>query len=344
MVDGDTAQTLDSGQRAEKSRATGRRSEHLGLLIALIVLSAFYAVTARNFLTVGNLTNVLEHVVYVGIIAWGMTLVIIAGEIDVSVGSAAAFSGVVLALLLGAGLEPIPAVLATLALGCFIGLGAGSIRAWFAIPSFIVTLALYGILRGLALFMTNAIPQAPEAIRSEGFEFLGSGDVVGIPTSALVLIALFVVFWFVSTRMTFGKEVYAIGGNADAAYLAGLPIARDRIVLFGITGLLAAVSGVLLAASLGAGDPSTSQGLEFEVIAAVIVGGTSLFGGRGSMVGTALGVLFIGILGNGLILLGVNTYMVNAVRGLVILVAVLVTSEGFRDRIRSLLRSPQPPS
>jgi ribose/xylose/arabinose/galactoside ABC-type transport system permease subunit len=294
--------------------------------------------TAPNFLTATNLTNVMHQVAYVGIIAWAMTLVILAGEIDISVGSAAAFAGVLLALLLQARLPAALAVAGTLLIGTSIGLLAGSIRAAFLIPSFIVTLALYEALRGLGLLLTNAIPQAPEALHNRAFTFLGSGDLAGIPVAAVILIVLFATFWFVSTRTTFGKSVYAIGGNAEAARLAGIRVARIRTVLFGLTGLMAALSGVLLAASLGAGDPETSVGLEFDAIAAVIVGGTNLFGGSGSLVGTAIGVVFIGILGNGLVLLGVNPYATTVVRGAVILVAVLVTSPGLRDRLQDLGR------
>jgi simple sugar transport system permease protein len=327
------------GVAAARRRFAARRwREHLGLTLALLALFCFLTLTAPNFLTATNITNVMHQVAYVGIIAWAMTLVILAGEIDISVGSAAAFAGVMLALLLEARIPAALAVLGTLLTGTAIGLLAGAIRATFIIPSFIVTLALYEALRGLALLLTNAIPQAPETLHNHAFTFLGSGDLGGIPIAALILMVLFAAFWFASTKTTFGKSVYAIGGNAEAARLAGIRVSRIRTVLFGLTGLMAAVSGVLLAASLGAGDPETSVGLEFDAIAAVIVGGTNLFGGSGSLVGTAIGVVFIGILGNGLVLLGVNPYATTVVRGAVILVAVLLTSPGLRARLQDLGR------
>jgi simple sugar transport system permease protein len=315
-----------------------RWSDQLGLTIALIALGTFYTFAATNFLTWGNLTNVMQQSAYVGIIACGMTLVIVAGEIDVSVGSAAAFAGVVVALLLDTGMNWPLAVACTLLVGTAIGAFAGFIRAAFLIPSFIVTLALYGALRGMALLLTDAIPQAPDAITNSFFTFLGSGKVVGVPSAAVILIGLFAVFWFISTKTTFGKQVYAVGGNPDAAYLAGIPVARVRITLFAITGFLAAMAGILLAAALGAGDPNTSQGLEFDVIAAVIVGGTNLYGGRGTIIGTVLGVLFIGVLANGLVLMGIDPYANFVVRGLVILGAVLVMSSGLRDQVRELVK------
>lgn len=309
-----------------------RGRSHVGLIAALIALFAILTPTAPNFLTTENFANVLHQIAYVGIIAWAMTLVILAGEIDISVGSAAAFDGVLLGLMLEAHWPWQLAILATIAAGTLIGLFAGAIRAVFLIPSFIVTLALYQGLRGLALLVTDAIPQAPASFHDAEFVFLGSGDIFGIPVAVIVLVVLFAVFWFVATRTTIGKAVYAIGGNADAAYLAGIPVVRIRTVLFGLTGMAAGISGVLLASALGAGDPETSVGLEFNAIAAVIVGGTSLFGGSGSMIGTAIGVVFIGFLGNGLVLLGVNPYGIQVMTGGVILVAVLITSRGLRQR------------
>lgn len=336
-----TASQVRTGAlRAGLSKARGRiAAEQLGLVVALLAMVVVFAITAPNFLTFGNLTNILQQSSYLGIIAWGMTLVILAGEIDVSVGSAAAFDGVLVAVFLTHGMAWPLAVALTLLVGAVIGALAGWIRATFLIPSFIVTLALYEALRGLALLVTDAVPQAPTALTNSFFAFIGSGKVIGIPFAAVLLIVLFAVFWFIAARTTFGKRVYAIGGNSQAAYLAGIRIARVRVLLFAGTGLLAAVSGILLAAALGAGDPTTAQGLEFEVIAAVIVGGTNLFGGRGSMVGTAVGVLVIGVLSNGLVLVGINTYANSVVQGMVILVAVLVMSAGMRDRLRSAVRN-----
>ncbi|HEX2232128.1 MAG TPA: ABC transporter permease [Thermoleophilaceae bacterium] len=305
--------------------------------MALIALITLYSQIAPNFLTWSNLTTVLNQSVYVGLIAGGMTLVILAGEIDVSVGSAAAFAGVVLALLLEEMAWPL-ALAATVFLGTFIGVVAGWIRAVFLIPSFIVTLALFGALRGLALLLTDAIPQAPEPLSNSFFTFLGSGKILELPAAVLLLLVLFAAFWFVSTKTAFGTHVYAVGGNPEASHLVGVPVRRVRITLFAITGGCAALSGIVLAAALGAGDPNVTQGLEFEVIAAVIVGGTSLYGGRGTMAGTVLGVLFIAVLGNGLVLMGIDPYANFVVRGLVVLAAVLVMSSTLRDHIRGVAR------
>lgn len=333
-----TAAAVEGDEMKHRPRNLVRWSDQIGLTIGLVILIAVYSYTAPNFATWDNLTNILQQSSYVGIIACGMTLVILAGEIDVSVGSATALAGVVLALLLDGGMGWPLAVSITVLIGTSIGVFAGFIRAAFLIPSFIVTLALYGALRGVALMLTDAIPQAPEAFSNSFFTFLGTGKVLGLPTPAAVLIVLFVVFWLIATKTTFGKQIYAVGGNPEAAYLAGIHIFRIRIALFAITGGLSAVAGILLAAGLGSGDPSTSQGLEFDVIAAVIVGGTSLFGGKGTMIGTVLGVLFIGVLGNGLVLLGIDPYANFVVQGVVILAAVLVMSSGLRDQLRDLAK------
>jgi ribose/xylose/arabinose/galactoside ABC-type transport system permease subunit len=330
-----------SSAAASRPRGAGlsSASEHVGLAIALIILFVVLSVRAPHFLTTQNLLNVLQQVSFLAIIAWGMTLVIIAAEIDVSVGSAVAFYGALLGVLADKrGWPLIVAIIAVLVLAATVGAAAGAIRAYFNIPSFIVTLALFTALRGLALLVTNAVPQP---LTDSGFQAWGSGRIWDIPRPALVMIGLFLVFWFVAVRTTYGRSVYAVGGNAEAARLSGIPVGLIRVALFATTGVLSALAGILLAASLGAGDPSVSQGLEFDVIAAVIVGGTSLYGGRGSMVGTALGVAFIGLLQNGLVLLGVNQYAQGVARGLVILVAVLVSSDRARAgfaRVRRGLR------
>lgn len=296
-------------------------ANEVGLLVGLVILYAILASIGPNFLTAANQFNILRDAAFVGIIAWGMTLVLVAGEIDISVGANAAFSGVVLAQLIAGGV-PIPlAVLLILLLGTVIGLGAGFLRAVFDIPSFIVTLALWLGLRGLAQVLSNAVPVV---ITDLGFQTLGSGNIAGIPYPAIFMVVLLFVFVFISRRTVFGRSVYAVGGNAEAATLSGIPVARVRMMVFGITGLLAAFAGVLFASRLGSGNSSAANGLEFDVIAAVVVGGTSLFGGRGSMIGSLLGVLFIAALSNGLVLTGVDPFMQNVVRGIVILVAVFV--------------------
>jgi simple sugar transport system permease protein len=194
------------------------------------------------------------------------------------------------------------------------------LRAYLNVPTIIGTMALWASLRGLANLMTDALPVP---IPDEGFQSLGLGDVFGVPVPTIVMAVLFVVFWFISRRTTFGRAAYAIGGNPDASRLAGISVARVRMLLMATTGMLSALTGIMIAARLGSGNPGAADGLEFDIIAAVVVGGTSLLGGRGSLTGTLMGVLFIEVLGNGLVLMGVNPFAQDVIRGLIILVAVL---------------------
>lgn len=301
------------------------RTQHLnevGLLVAIVLLYVVLSSTAAGFFSLDNQLGLLRDAATIGIAAWGVTLVIIAGEIDISIGPAVAFASVIVAKgaaewALGVG----AAVLLTLALGVGWGALAGWLRARFAVPSFITTLGLWSVLGGLALYMTDALPvPLPE---SALLDLLG-GSVLGVPTSAVVMVVLFAVFAYIAKYTAYGRSVYATGGNAAAAQLAGINVTRVRVLLFATTGLLAAITGVLLAARLGSGNGGAAAGLEFDVIAAVVIGGTALAGGRGSLVGTLLGVVFITVISNGLVLLGVDSFFQDVVRGLIIVGAVLV--------------------
>lgn len=326
-----------TGSAARRIPVPNGLADHLGLLSAMAVLFLLLSVTADNFLTTQNLLNISKQVAFTGIIAFGMTLVIVAAEIDISVGSAIGFSSALLGVLVvDSGVPLIVALPLVLAGGTLIGLGAGAVRAWAAIPSFIATLGLFSALRGAALWITDAIPKG---IDSPSFAAWGSGSWLGVPRPTIVMLLVFAVFWVVANRTTFGRSVYAVGGNADAARLSGIPVARVRVLLFGITGFLAALSGILQSAQFGSGNPSLGSGVEFDVISAVIVGGASLYGGKGSMVGTLLGVFFIGMLRNGMVLLGVDPYAQGVASGLIVLVAVLISTQGgnLRGAAQSLL-------
>ncbi len=249
---------------------------------------------------------------------------IIAGDIDISIGPAVAFASVLVAMGSAQwGLGVFGAVLLTLVLGAAWGALAGWLRAGFNVPSFIATLGLWSVLGGLGLYLTDALPVVlPE---SGLFDLLG-GSILGIPTSAVVMLVLFAVFVYIAKFTAYGRSVYAIGGNAAAAQLAGINLTKVRILLFATTGLLSAITGVLLASRLGAGSGSAGAGLEFDIIAAVVIGGAALAGGRGTMLGTLLGVVFITVIGNGLVLLGVNSFLQDVIRGVIIVGAVLINA------------------
>lgn len=323
--------TMTSSTPPEIGVAAGRRGVSLGgaqrlnevgLLLAIAVLYVLLGLNAEGFLSSDNQLGILRDAATVGIVACGMTLVVVAAEIDISIGPAVAFASVVLAKASASwGLGVPLAVLATLLVGTAFGALAGALRAWFNVPSFIATLGLYSALRGLAQYTTDALPVP---LPSSGLYDRLAGDVLGVPTPAVVMLVLFVVFGVIARWTAYGRSVYAIGGNANAARLSGIGLKRIRVTLFATTGFLAALTGVLLAARLGSGNGGAASGLEFDVIAAVVIGGTSLAGGRGSMLGTFLGVIFITLLSNGLILLGVNPFFQNVVRGVIIVAAVLV--------------------
>ncbi len=307
----------------KKSRRRAFISQHInaiGLLVVIALLYLVFTSYAPGFISLNNQMNVLRDAATIGIAAWAMTLVIIAGEIDVSVGPMVAFVSVCLAYLMRAQVPLAWSLLAVIILGAALGTLAGFLRGWFNVPSFVATLGLWSALRGLGLFMTDALPVPID--ENDVLDWLG-GQAAGIPVSALLMLILFAVFLFVSRKTAFGRSVYAVGGNASAAQLCGINVKRVRVLIFTLSGVLAAITGILLAARLGSGNAGAANGLEFDVIAAVVVGGTALSGGRGSLLGTLLGVLVITLIGNGLVLLGINSFFQQVVRGVIIVVAVL---------------------
>jgi simple sugar transport system permease protein len=314
-----------------RSRLSAQQLNELGLIAIIALLYAVFWSTARGFISFGNQLNILRDAASIGIAAWGATFIIIAGEIDVSVGPMVALLSVLMSFCLQWHLPLAVAMLVAVAGGAGFGALAGVLRAYFNVPSFVATLGLWSALRGTALFITNALP-----VTFKDNDFLDTlGDeIFGLPTSAVVMLVLFAVFAFASRNTAFGRSVFAVGGNPGAAHLAGIKVARIRVALFSIAGVLAGVTGILLTARLGSGNAGAASGLEFDVIAAVVVGGTSLSGGRGSMLGTLFGVIVITLIGNGLVLLGINPFFQQVVRGVIIVVAVLAniiaTSQGSR--------------
>lgn len=299
--------------------------DHWGLTMATIALFVILSFVAPYFLTTQNLLNVLQQSAFVGVVALAMTFVIVAGEIDISVGSAMAFSSALFGVLVSQHGWSLPvAAVAILVVGGIVGFLSGLIRVAFEVPSFIVTLGFFSILRGLAQMLTDAVPIR---IASAGFNSWGNGDILGVPVPALIMFAFLAACWFVLTRTTFGRSVFAVGGNADAARLSGINVNRVRVLVFVMTGVAAALAGILISAQLSSGDSTIGAGAEFTAISAVIIGGASLFGGRGSVIGTFLGVLFLGILGNGMVLLDLSSYAQGVARGLIVLLAVVVSMQ-----------------
>jgi simple sugar transport system permease protein len=311
----------DSNAWKERLKEIGSRS---GLLIALVILFALLSFVAPNFLTERNLFNVLRAVAINGIIACGMTFVIISGDIDVSVGSVVAWSSSLLGVLaIKMGWPLWLAVIFVLIQGAVIHSLFSLIRVKWEVPAFVVTLTLYMSLKGAAKLITNAYPITPFP---DSFSFWGQGYIFKvIPVPAVLMLITIAIFYFISTRTVFGRSVFAVGGNEEAARLSGISVWKTRIKVFAITGFLAALGGIITSSRIMAGSQSVGEGLEFEIIAAVVIGGTSLAGGSGSMIGTLIGVLFIGLLSNGMTLMGVPPYWQEVARGLIVLLAVLTS-------------------
>jgi ribose/xylose/arabinose/galactoside ABC-type transport system permease subunit len=292
------------------------------IVVAIILESVVFSIIAPQFLSVPNLVNVALSIAITGILAVGMTAVILTGGIDLSVGSVAALAGVVAATIAASGMAGAGLLggVAALGIGLAVGLFNGFMVAQFRVPPFVTTLAMLTICRGLAFIVTGgrSIGNLPAS-----FGFLGRGHLLGVPVPVLLMLVVFAAGWFVLRRMKFGRYVYAVGGNREAAFLAGVHIKRTTLLVYILNGLLVGLAGLVLASRLGAGVPNAGLQYELDVIAAVVVGGTSLMGGRGSVIGTFWGAVFIGVLNNGLNLAGIDPYIQKIALGVVILLAVL---------------------
>jgi len=296
-----------------------RRLEIRMLALAL-ALGVVLSILSPHFLTSNNLLNVLDQSVVVGIVAIGMTFVILIGGIDLSVGSVAGFTGV----LLGRGLEhfPIPfAVLLAVLAGCAIGLFSGFLTARFGLPAFVVTLGVMAIARSLAYIFSGAtaIADLPES-----FGNIVYTNILGIPAHVLTLLVLYALAWAYLNFTKGGRTVYAIGSNNEAARTAGLNVLAYSIIPYVISGGLSAVAIVFASAQVMSIDPLAGTGLELDAIAAVVIGGASLYGGRGSIIGTLIGVLIMVMIRNGLNLLNVSPFWQGSAIGAVIITAVLI--------------------
>ena len=294
----------------------------LFLLLAYVLLFLVLSWQAPNFTSSSNLLNILRHMAMIAICGVGLTMVIVAAEIDLSVGSVAAFCGVCMALFAVTWAIPLPiAMIMTLMLGAAFGAFTGTLRVLLKIPSFITSLALLTALRSGAFLVSGGFPIAP---MPEGFSFWGNGWIGPLPVPVVIMGVAYAVGYVVMARTSWGRAIYAVGGNEEAARLSGISVPGVKIGVFAISGALAALAGILLASRLNSGTPTVAQGMELEVIAAVIIGGTSLFGGAGSVLGTLLGALFMATLKNGMVLMGVSPYSQGVVSGVVIVLAVLL--------------------
>jgi len=311
----------------------------LRTVIALIVVFTFFSITAPNFLTLGTLLIVGKHVAINAYLAIGMTFVILTAGIDLSVGSIVGLTGIVAGWLLDIGLRIAPlhltiypnvfeTILMTLAVGALVGLFNGVLITKLNVAPFIATLGTLYIARGAALLISdgqtfpNLVGRAD--LGNTGFPFLGDGTILGVPASIVALIAIGALAAYVAARTPFGRQVYAVGGNERAALVSGVRIDRIKLIVYTISGLCAAFAGLVVASELVAAHPASGETFELNAIAAAVLGGTSLAGGRGSVGGTIIGAFVIGVLSDGLVMLGVSSFWQMVIKGSVIIAAVVL--------------------
>lgn len=319
---------LSHGARIE---FIGRHFGVLSISVVFAVLFIFFSARADAFLTGENLVNVARQIAPTVVVAMGMTFVITTGAIDLSVGSIVGLTAASLALLAKTG-NPVMALLLTLLIGAIIGAINGALTAYGRLQSFIVTLAALTAVRGVALLITQGYSTP---IDSTFLLPLGSGKMLGLYTPTWIAIAMVAISWYIFTRTRFGRYVTAVGSNAESLRRSGVDIRRIQMIVLIITGVLAAGAGIITATRLASGSSNSGTMFELEVITAVVLGGTSLMGGRGSVVGSAIGALTLGIISNGLVLLRVDVYWVPIVQGVILIVAIFLNSKLFTRLVRS---------
>jgi len=293
--------------------------KNYGIILAFIIICAALAILSPVFLTRNNILNVIRQTSIYGIMAVGMTFVILTGGIDLSVGSVLALSGAICAGLLKGGSSMFVAIVAAIGVGVACGLVNGLFITKARIPPFVVTLGMTNIARGLTLIYTKGYPVSGF---SPAFREIGGGYVAGIPIPIIIFLSIVLIAYVVLSQTKLGRYTYAIGGNEETVKLSGVNSSNYKTLVYVISGLTCAISALILTARLNSAEPIAGTGYETDVIAAVCIGGASMSGGRGSVWGSLLGALLIGVLNNGMNLLGVSPYFQQVVKGLIIICAV----------------------
>ena len=296
--------------------------------IALLILIAVVATQSSNFFTLANLFNILQQTSVNAIMAVGMTLVILAAGIDLSVGSLLAFTGALVASLIGHEVNALLAVAAALVAGGLIGGVTGIVIAWGKVQAFIATLVMMLLLRGATMVFTDGSPISTGfSDNSDHFSLIGIGQLLGVPVPVWIMAVVFIAAWYLLNHTRLGRYIYALGGNEAATRLSGINVTRIKITVYALCGALAAMAGTIEVARLSSAQPTAGTGYELDAIAAVVLGGCSLSGGRGRITGTLIGALILGFLNNGLNLMGVSSYFQMIVKAIVILLAVLADNK-----------------
>lgn len=294
-----------------------------GSLIGLVVLFVVIACLNSSFIEPGNLKNLLRQVSINALISFGMTFVILTGGIDLSVGSILALSSALMGSFIVGGLDPIFGIVLACLIGAALGAVNGLVITYGKVAPFIATLATMTIFRGMTLVYTNGNPISG-LTENEAFLNFGQGYFLELPVPAVMMLIMFGILYFILHKTPLGRKTYAVGGNEKVSYIAGIKINRIKIFAYTITGMLCGMAGAILTSRLNSAQPTAGTGYELDAIAAVVLGGTSLSGGKGRIVGTLVGALIIGTLNNGLNILNVSSFYQQVVKGIVILLAVLM--------------------
>lgn len=293
----------------------------LGPLLGLVILIVFLSIESERFLTITNLRNVALQTSVNTLLAIGMTFVILTSGIDLSVGSVLALSAAIAGQMMASSINPWIACLVGLLVGAASGVINGLFVAYGRLAPFIVTLGTMTLYRGITQVFTQGMPIAN---LPSSYQQLGSGSALGIPIPVIITFCVFVIGFVLLQKTIFGRKIYALGGNEKVAYLAGIPVKRYLLWVYAISGVLAALAGLINTARLGTADPNAGVGYELDAISAVVLGGTSLFGGEGKILGTLIGALILGVINNGLNLLNVDSFYQGVVKGIIILIAVML--------------------
>jgi ribose transport system permease protein len=293
--------------------------DFISIILAYVVIVVFFAFSSEYFFSVRNFLNIGMYASIIGISACGMTLVLVSGHIDLSVGSIMALSGMVLGKMIPETGSVLPYFILALVVAGIAGAINGLLITKVKVNAFITTIATMQIFRGISYILSKS---KTITIPNPGLKWIGRGYTLGIPNALLLFVLFVVLFYYISRYTIFGRRLYVIGGNAQAAYLSGIHVSRIILLVYIINGLAAGVSGIILSSQIGAAMPQSGSGIEFEVISAVILGGTSLSGGKGSLIGTFIGGLLLATLNNGMVMLNIPSYWQSVIIGVVLVFAV----------------------
>jgi ribose/xylose/arabinose/galactoside ABC-type transport system permease subunit len=306
------------------------------MLLILVLLNVFFAVSSENYLSVENIFNMLKQSSMVIIVASAATVLMMTGNFDLSTGSNLAFSGVVYTILLVSGVALWPAAILALLCGSVIGVVNGALVSKMEFPPFIATLGTMYVARGLALILANGSPVRGEQV-PQGISTLARGEFLGVPIPIYFVLFIVALFMVIEKKSLFAKYAMTIGGNKNAAFFAGINVGAIVFWNYVIVGFLASFAGILTASRLAAGDPRIGVGFEFDIILAILLGGTSLAGGKGSVIGTLIGALIVAVLGNGLDMMNILTFWQSILKGLIFVFAIVINEKVLKNMGRGSL-------